>query len=62
MEAQGIAVAEAVGLPFTLKRVRAKGAMRLVPAPFQLLVPAKMLLRAVESSEALEPPWPRLII
>jgi len=62
MEAQGIAVAEAVGLPFTLKRVRAKGAMRLLPAPFQLLVPPKMLLRAVESSEALEPPWPRLII
>jgi len=32
MEAQGI-VAEAVGLPFSLKRVRIKGAMRFVPAP-----------------------------
>jgi mitochondrial fission protein ELM1 len=62
MEAQGIAVAEAVGLPFTLKRVRVKGAMRLLPAPVQLLVPAKTLLRAVESNEALKPPWPRLII
>ena len=27
MEAQGIAVAEAVGLPFTLKRARTKGAV-----------------------------------
>jgi mitochondrial fission protein ELM1 len=62
MEAQGIAVAEAVGLPFTLKRVRTKGAMRLLPAPLQLLLPPKALLRAVESNEAIEPPWPRLII
>jgi mitochondrial fission protein ELM1 len=62
MEAQGIAVAEAVGLPFTLKRVRPKGAIRLLPAPFQLLVPAKMRVRAVESNEPLEAPWPRLII
>jgi hypothetical protein len=30
MEAQGIAVAEAVGLPYSLKRVRVTGAMRLV--------------------------------
>lgn len=62
MEAQGIAVAEAVGLHFTLKRVRPKAAMRLIPAPLQILIPAKALLRAVESNEALEPPWPRLII
>lgn len=62
MEAQGIAVAEAVGLPFTLKRVRPKGAMRLMPAPFQILLPPKALLRATASSDALEPPWPRLII
>jgi hypothetical protein len=62
MEAQGIAVAEAIGLPFTLKRVRPKGAMRLLPAPLQLLMPPKARLRAVEANEALEPPWPRLII
>ena len=62
MEAQGIAVAEAVGLPFTLKRVRPKGAMRLVPAPLQLLVPANALLRATVANEPLEAPWPRLII
>ena len=62
MEAQGIAVAEAVGLPFTLKRVRPKGAMRLVPTPLQILAPAKALLRAMDSNQALMPPWPRLVI
>jgi mitochondrial fission protein ELM1 len=62
MEAQGIAVAEAVGLPFTLKRVRAKGLMRFVPAPIQLLLPAEGLLATTKSNEALELPWPRLII
>ncbi len=41
MEAQGIAVAEAIGLPFTLKRVRPKGVMRLLPTPLQILLPAK---------------------
>lgn len=62
MEAQGIAVAEAVGLPFTLKRVRPKGAMRLVPTPLQILAPAQTLLRAIETSDPLEAPWPRLVI
>ncbi|MGH6793226.1 MAG: mitochondrial fission ELM1 family protein, partial [Methyloceanibacter sp.] len=62
MEAQGIAVAEAVGLPFRLNRVRDKGAMRLLPAPLQLLVPPARLLRFVESNEPLAPPWPRLVI
>ncbi|MGH6736131.1 MAG: mitochondrial fission ELM1 family protein [Methyloceanibacter sp.] len=62
MEAQGIAVAEAVGLPFTLKRVRPKGAMRLLPTPLQILVPPKALLRSVASNETLEPPWPRLVV
>jgi hypothetical protein len=62
MEAQGIAVAEAVGLPFSLKRVRVRGAMRLVPAALQLLVPPARLLRYVAANEPLEAPWPRLII
>jgi mitochondrial fission protein ELM1 len=62
MEAQGIAVADAVGLPFSLKRVRVKGAMRLLPAPLQLLVPPARLLRSVETNEPLAEPWPRLII
>jgi uncharacterized protein len=62
MEAQGIAVAEAVGLPFSLRRVRVTGVMRLLPAPLQLLVPPARLLDFVAANEPLEAPWPRLII
>ncbi len=62
MEAQGRAVAEAVGLPFTLKRMRPKGAMRLIPTPLQIPIPAKIVLRAMDTSEPLQPPWPRLVI
>ncbi len=62
MEAQGIAVAEAVGLPFSLKRVRVKGAMRLLPARLQIYLPPERLLRSVVSNEKLEEPWPRLVI
>jgi uncharacterized protein len=62
MEAQGTAVAEAVGLPFVLKRVRVAGALRYLPAPLQIGVPAAWLLRSVATNEPLEPPWPRLII
>lgn len=62
MEAQGIAVAEAVGLPYRLKRVRVSGAMRFVPARLQIHLPPARLLSFVTSNEPLDPPWPRLII
>jgi len=62
MEAQGIAVAEAVGLPFKLKRVRVTGALRFLPAPLQLAVPPARLLASVTANEPLTPPWPRLLI
>ena len=62
MEAQGIAVAEAVGLPFRLRRVRVGGARGLVPAPFQLLLRPTKLLASVKSDAPLEAPWPRLVI
>ena len=62
MEAQGIAVAEAVGLPYTLKRVRVTGAMRYLPARLQIYVPPARLLRFVASNEPLAEPWPRLVI
>jgi mitochondrial fission protein ELM1 len=62
MEAQGIAVAEAVGLPYTLKRVRVTGAMRLFPARLQIYLPHALLLRSVDSDEPLAAPWPRLVI
>jgi len=62
MEAQGIAVAEAVGLPYTLKRVRVTGAMRFLPARLQIYVPPARLLGFVAANEPLAEPWPRLII
>ena len=62
MEAQGIAVAEAVGLPFSLRRVCVTGAMRLLPARLQIYVPPARLLHFVSSNEPLEASWPRLII
>ena len=62
MEAQGIAVAEAVGLPFVLKRVRVKGPMRLLPARLQIYLPPHWLLRSVASNEPLDETWPRLVI
>lgn len=62
MEAQGVAVAEAVGLPFSLRRVRVTGALRFLPAPLQLLVPPSRLLRFVAANVPLAPPWPRLIV
>jgi len=62
MEAQGIAVAEAVGLPYTLKRARVSGAMRLLPARLQIYLPPALLMRSVTSDEPLAAPWPRLVI
>ena len=62
MEAQGIAVAEAVGLPYTLKRVKPIGPMTLIPTRFQHIVPAKGRITASESNSPLAPPWPRLVI
>src|SRR5262245_46512978 len=62
MEAQGTAVAEAVGLPYTLKRVRVTGAMRLVRPGCRFTCRPRRLLNFVFSNEPLGPPWPRLII
>ncbi len=62
MEAQGIAVAEAVGLPYGLKRVRIAGAMRYVPARLQIYLPARRLLDFVVCNEPLAAPWPRLVV
>lgn len=51
MEAQGIAVAEAV-----------TGAFRFVPARLMIYFPPQRLLRSVASNEPLAPPWPRLLV
>jgi uncharacterized protein len=47
MEEQGIAVAEAVGLPFSLKRAHVKGAMRFLPTRLQIYVPPTHLLSRI---------------
>ncbi len=60
MEAQGLAVAEAVGLPYSLRRVRVTGALNLLPTPLQIAVPPARLLASV--NETLAAPWPRLVI
>jgi mitochondrial fission protein ELM1 len=61
-ESQAVAVAEAVGPPFKVMRVRAKGALRLLPRAVQVYLPPRLLLDGITSSAPLEPPWPRLII
>lgn len=46
MEAQGIAVAEAVGLPHSLKRVRVTDALRFMLARLQIYLPPQRLLHS----------------
>ena len=62
MEAQGIAVAEAVGLPYCLKRAKPTGLIRVIPTRFQHLVPATTRIAASESNAPIAPPWPDLVI
>ncbi|MEM7192573.1 MAG: mitochondrial fission ELM1 family protein [Pseudomonadota bacterium] len=62
MEAQGIAVAKAVGLPYHLKRVNPTGPIRFVPTRFQHLLPPETRIDAVLPAAKLAPPWPRLVI
>jgi mitochondrial fission protein ELM1 len=61
-EAQAIAVADAIGLPDVLKRVRIKGPLRLLPTRLQVYLSPRFLLRFVGSNEPLHQPWPRVII
>ena len=61
-EAQATAVAEAIGLPYVLKRVHSKGPMRFLPTRLQVYLTPRLLLRFVGSNEPLRQPWPRVII
>ncbi len=61
-EAQGIAVAEAIGFPFSLKRVQARGVLRWIPRRLQLRLDPCRLLSFVVSNEPLGPPWPKVIL
>ncbi len=62
MEAQGRSVAEAVGLPFVFRRIKAGGAAAWLPVPFRLLFNPHRLLATTHSDQPLEAPWPRLVI
>lgn len=63
MENQGLAVAEAVGLPVITKRVRRTGPWRHLPTPWQLLIPPETRLKDIDPmGDPLTPPWPRLLI
>jgi len=61
-EAQCIAVAEGVGLPYRVRRVHPRGALQLLPVRLQLAVPPHLRLRLTQASEPLTPPWPWLIL
>lgn len=63
MENQGLAVAEAVGLPIIMKRARRTGLWRHLPTHWQVHAPPEQLLRQLSrASDTLMPPWPRLLI
>ena len=62
MEAQGIAVVQATGMPFKLKKVQVSAPLAWLPSRLQILLPPRLFLRSVSSSEPLCPPWPRLVV
>lgn len=63
MENQGLAVAEALGMQVSRKRVRRKGLLPHLPTWLQTKLPARALLKAASpQSGDLAPPWPRLLI
>jgi len=51
MEAQGVAVAQATGMPFKRKRIRVKGPLAWLPTRLQLYVPPQFFLNFVASSD-----------
>lgn len=63
MENQGLAVAEALGLPYALKRVKRRGPWRRLPTTLQVLLPPGLLMDPQSlSGDRLEPPFPRVLI
>ncbi|HRK70720.1 MAG TPA: mitochondrial fission ELM1 family protein [Micropepsaceae bacterium] len=58
MENQGIGLAEALGLPFVVKRVRFRFPWSLFAPRIPGNVPAKL----AAGSSAITPPWPRILI
>src|SRR5262245_5889190 len=62
MEAQGIAMAEAIGFSYTLKRVQVRGVWRWIPPRLLLRLNPRRFLCSVISDEPLGPPWPQVIL
>jgi mitochondrial fission protein ELM1 len=62
LQSHAIAVAQAVGLPFELKRLEVGGPLRFLPASLQVYLSPARLLASVASSEPFGLSWPRLII
>ncbi|MFQ5984738.1 MAG: mitochondrial fission ELM1 family protein [Alphaproteobacteria bacterium] len=58
METQCVGLAEALGFPFVVKRIRARAPWRFLP-PQLWLAPLKAL---AAESDALKPPWPDLLV
>lgn len=61
-EAQGLALAEALGLGFKFKRVRDAGPLRFLPTRLHVYLSPRFLLRFVRCNEPLRQPWPRVVI
>lgn len=63
MENQGVAVAEALGLPFVTKRVRRRGPWRHLPTGVQIHLDPPTLLAAIDpAGDRLDAPYPRVLI
>ena len=62
IEAQGIAMAEAMGFSYALKRVWIRGPWRWIPPRLLLRLDPRRLLSSVIYDEPLEPPWPQVIV
>lgn len=62
LQSHAIAVAQAVGLPFDLKRLQVTGLLRCLPVWLQMNLSPAHLLASVTSNEPFGPFWPRLII
>jgi mitochondrial fission protein ELM1 len=62
MQAQGLAVAREIGLPYRLRNATVGGVRGLVPAPLNLALRPKALLAALKTDTAFTAPWPRVVV
>jgi mitochondrial fission protein ELM1 len=62
LQSHAIAVAQAVGLPFDLKRLEVTGLLRRLPVWLQMQLSPARLLASVPSNEPFGASWPTLII